>query len=629
MTTDRRDELHRPLRDAFAQDIATVSRTPASLLLPVATVALALATAGTCGCSLPGFSPRATAPTTPPSEEWLSEARSKPNVKESAPPRESEDASPKAAGKQGVTVRGQSPTYYGPPAGSAYSQGAAGTGAYAPAPSYAPVQSYAPAPTYAPNSGYPPSNAYAPAPASHAIYDAPATGSQGFNSSGSGQSSGSGELNWSRPAAFLNEGGPAPTGASGIDPYASAPGAAGPTVLAQNGFVQAPGQTYPPGTTIPPTGFPSPDQTIVGGEPFMPPNFADIDAFVEEARTGRLIIGAGVNSEAGVTGQVIVDERNFDIWAFPTSFNDFVEGRAFRGRGQGFRLEAIPGTNVQRYMVSLSDPYLFETLVTSNLSAFYFTRNYFDYDEERVGGRLSLGYRLTQDLSVSVGSRIENITIDNPRVAGVQELDEVIGSNDLYSAQASVTYDTRDIPFFPTEGQFLELSFEQVYGDFEYPRFEADYRRYFLLHERADGSGRHTVAAGARFGITGEDTPLYDHYFAGGFSTLRGFDFRGASPVNNTVTVGGEMRVLTSVEYFFPLTADDMIKGVVFVDAGTVEEKPGIDWDEVRVAPGFGFRLNVPALGAAPLAFDFAFPIAKAEYDDTQIFSFYIGIGKL
>jgi hypothetical protein len=28
------------------------------------------------------------------------------------------------------------------------------------------------------------------------------------------------------------------------------------------------------------------------------------------------------------------------------------------------------------------------------------------------------------------------------------------------------------------------------------------------------------------------------------------------------------------------------------------------------VAPGFGFRIDVPAMGSAPLAFDFDFPIA-------------------
>jgi hypothetical protein len=28
------------------------------------------------------------------------------------------------------------------------------------------------------------------------------------------------------------------------------------------------------------------------------------------------------------------------------------------------------------------------------------------------------------------------------------------------------------------------------------------------------------------------------------------------------------------------------------------------------VMPGFGFRINVPAMGTPPLAFDFAFPVA-------------------
>ena len=33
----------------------------------------------------------------------------------------------------------------------------------------------------------------------------------------------------------------------------------------------------------------------------------------------------------------------------------------------------------------------------------------------------------------------------------------------------------------------------------------------------------------------------------------------------------------------------------------------------------------VPALGPAPLAFDFAFPVAKAPTDDEQVFSFFFG----
>jgi len=55
-----------------------------------------------------------------------------------------------------------------------------------------------------------------------------------------------------------------------------------------------------------------------------------------------------------------------------------------------------------------------------------------------------------------------------------------------------------------------------------------------------------------------------------------------------------------------------MVKGVLFCDFGTVESE--VSLDNFRVAPGFGFRVNVPALGlGAPLAFDFAFPVATAE----------------
>ena len=35
-----------------------------------------------------------------------------------------------------------------------------------------------------------------------------------------------------------------------------------------------------------------------------------------------------------------------------------MEGRAFRGAGQRFRLELVPGTQVQRYMISFQEPYL-------------------------------------------------------------------------------------------------------------------------------------------------------------------------------------------------------------------------------------------------------------------------------
>jgi outer membrane protein insertion porin family len=372
-----------------------------------------------------------------------------------------------------------------------------------------------------------------------------------------------------------------------------------------------------------------PPSAIAPGGVLPPPEpFADIDVVVDETRTGRFMFGLGINSDAGVTAQITVDERNFDITRPPTSVDDILNGVAWRGAGQGFRFEAMPGSQLQRYLVSFTEPYLFDTPISFSSSAYYFNRRYFDWTETRAGGRMGLGYRITPDLSISTALRGEAVEVEDPRVLGVAELDRVLGTSELFTGRVSITQDTRDSPFAATEGHYLELAYEQGFGTFDYPRGELDFRQYFLLRERPDGSGRHTLSYNFRLGFSGAQTPLYEHYFAGGYSTLRGFNFRGASPMDMGVTVGGNFQMLNSVEYLFPLTADDMLKGVVFTDFGTVEEDIEINADNYRVAPGFGLRVFVPAMGPAPIALDFAFPIASAATDRERMFSFFIGFGR-
>jgi outer membrane protein insertion porin family len=370
---------------------------------------------------------------------------------------------------------------------------------------------------------------------------------------------------------------------------------------------------------VPPTVPLAPDQI------FSSPS--DLDVFVEEARTGRFSFGVAVNSNNGLTGQITVEERSFDITRLPRSWDDLLSGGAFRGGGQYLRLEAYPGNRVQRYLVSLTEPYLFGTNISSSISASYFDRNYFDYFESRYGGRLGFGYRLTPDLSVNAGIRAESVSISDPRVNNVDELERVLGRSDVFGAKLSLMHDTRDLAFMPTEGHLIQLSGEQVFGDFDFPRAEVEYNKYWMVRERPDGSGRHTLAFSSQFGYMGPDAPLFEHYFAGGFSTLRGFSFRGAGPIDTGVRVGGEFQWINSLEYFFPLTADDMVKGVVFCDFGTVEEDLAFR-DNFRVAPGFGLRIAIPMMGPAPLALDFAFPISYEDTDDRQNFSFFFGASR-
>jgi len=49
---------------------------------------------------------------------------------------------------------------------------------------------------------------------------------------------------------------------------------------------------------------------------------------VEEAPTGRFMIGVGANSFQGLLGSVSIWEKNFNLFNFPRSFSDITNGMA-------------------------------------------------------------------------------------------------------------------------------------------------------------------------------------------------------------------------------------------------------------------------------------------------------------
>jgi outer membrane protein insertion porin family len=366
------------------------------------------------------------------------------------------------------------------------------------------------------------------------------------------------------------------------------------------------------------------------GDPTLP---LPLDIRATETQTGRFMFGVGINSDAGLFGSIVIDEQNFDLFHFPRGWDDIRNFTAWRGAGQRLRIEAVPGTEVQRYMINFQEPYLFNKY-SLGLSGYYYSRSFTEWFEERVGGRVALGYQFTHDLSGSLAYRGARVNISKIIDESIPELAEVKGNSALHGFSVQLAHDTRDNPFLATEGHLIQGSLEEVIGTYQYPRAELDLRRHFTLHERPDGSGRHVFTVRGFAGYTGDDTPVYEHYFAGGFSTIRGFDFRGASPraygsnINDWVFVGGQFELLASAEYMFPITADDMLRGVVFCDTGTVEPSVSNWSNQYRVAPGFGLRVLVPAMGPAPIAFDFAFPVSWNSGDRFEVFSFFIGFGR-
>ena len=92
--------------------------------------------------------------------------------------------------------------------------------------------------------------------------------------------------------------------------------------------------------------------------------------------------------------------------------------------------------------------------------------------------------------------------------------------------------------------------------------------------------------------------------------------------VGTDVPIGGDLMLYAGAEYSFPIVANS-VRGVVFIDSGTVESNYSITtW---RASVGTGLRILIPYFGPVPMSFDFAFPISEDDADETEVFSFTFG----
>lgn len=363
------------------------------------------------------------------------------------------------------------------------------------------------------------------------------------------------------------------------------------------------------------------------------PGYRDVLIEVEETNTASFNFGVAVSTDSGLVGQIGLTQRNFDVTDTPDSFSEWASGRAFRGGGQTFSISLSPGQDVSNYSVSLSDPRVFDSDYSASVSGFIRSRFYSDYDEERWGGRVSVGRRVGQRWNGFISARWENVDISDVDRSAPVDLFEVEGENVISSLGVRLVRTSYDVPTFPSKGMRIELEAERyglLGGDYNFTKLEASHRIFIPVME--DILGRKTVVSfQTRVGYIPEENeaPIFERLYLGG-RTLRGFDFRGVGPLGvkqngnlSDVHVGGRFLFKFSPELRFPLVGES-IYGVTFMEVGTIANE--VEFDEMRVAAGFGIRIRVPMFGPVPLAFDFAFPILEEDGDDTRVFSFDIAL---
>lgn len=368
------------------------------------------------------------------------------------------------------------------------------------------------------------------------------------------------------------------------------------------------------------------------------PSWKDLILTVEEGRTGNLRFAAGITSDLGAVGEVSLTKRNFDITNLPKSFSHFFSGESFTGAGQTMEIFFQAGEDLVRFKVSFIEPYFFGYDILFGMEGYSTARGRESWNEGRSGFSITFGKRIMRDTIIKFIYRFEDARIYNLEDDAPFDTFAVEGNNLMSSATIDFTIDTRDNFILATRGYIIGLSYQLagvfLGGDHNFSK--ANIRlAYFQTVYTTEENNKHILSFGARLGMTDNHhnstfVPLFERFYAGGATSIRGFEFRSigpheTDPSRDNDPIGGNFMFIGTIEYSIPIY-QDVLRFVAFTDIGNVIPKVDLDiLDTMRMSVGFGLRLKVPALGPRPFAFDFGFPIRKEDDDDTQVFSFSFG----
>ena len=373
------------------------------------------------------------------------------------------------------------------------------------------------------------------------------------------------------------------------------------------------------------------------------PDAVDLLIDVKEGPTGNFSIGGGYSSGNQFLFTTSIAEKNLF------------------GRGQTLNLSFSLGTTRQDFVLGFTEPYLYERPLTLGLDVFNTSSEQGDFSIRRIGFGVRTSYPLkhlglpffgrppndpTYERSegayhpllehmrggVAYEFTREKIgSIDSDATASIQ--DEK-GTSFTSSVTPSLSYDSRDHFFNPTEGSKSELSlkFAGLGGDNRFLKTDAKAQWYYSLLKDPNWGGTYTLALGGTVGVGtvfeerhngSENLPLFERYFPGGMNSVRGFEDRSLGPRDGDDVIGGDLQTILNVELLFPILEEYGLRGVAFFDTGQAfSESEGFDLGDFRRSIGVGARWLSPF---GPLRVELGFPLNNQSGDDTSVLGFSVG----
>jgi outer membrane protein insertion porin family len=314
-----------------------------------------------------------------------------------------------------------------------------------------------------------------------------------------------------------------------------------------------------------------------------------LDINVKEKPTGTFSFGGGYSSIENLFVVGSISQRNLF------------------GLGELLQLKAQIGGVTQRYVLSFTEPWLFDIPLSAGFDLYDQFRDYTTYNVTSIGGDVRFGYPVYDFTRLYLTYAYDVSDMSGLSTQISDYLLPMLGQHTTSSITPSIRYDSRDKAFNPTEGSNNSISVEYagLGGDVGYTKYVGEVGRYFplfwstvgLLHAKGGYIEEHD----------GMLLPPWQRFYLGGINSLRGYTWDEISPKDQYGNnIGGDKYVQFNVEYIFPLIKDVGLTGVVFYDTGNLYDTgQDIDLSNLYQSTGFGIRWYSP-MGPLRLEYGFA-----------------------
>jgi outer membrane protein insertion porin family len=344
----------------------------------------------------------------------------------------------------------------------------------------------------------------------------------------------------------------------------------------------------------------------------------DVNFKVKEKPTGALSIGAGYsNVEKVVLSGSIVQQNIF-------------------GSGKHVGIGISTSKVNKSYSLSFTDPYYTVDGVSRGFDIYnrksdYSSLGLGDYNTSSVGGGVRYGIPFTELDTLGLGVAVDqtNLGVTSTSPQRFIDFTNTFGrTNSSVPLTLGWVHDGRNSAITPTQGRLYRSNLEVTTPGFtlQYYRLSEQAQFYFPLSRTTTLMLNGEI--GAANGYGGKPLPFYKNYYAGGVSTVRGYDNSSLGPRDalTDVPVGGTKRLVGNAEYLFPMPGmgqDRSMRLGAFLDAGQVYgSDQRIVLGALRYSTGVVFNWNSPF---GPLKLSYAYPIQTRSNDHIQRLQFNVG----